>query len=431
MLTNCIIEILAISNIPAFKFTADLPGTKYLQNSIFSQKWFLLIGFIAIVLLLAVYFAMSYLQRTREAENANPRFFEQADAKGLNEDERQVLLDIATRAQLGNEEIIFTNQNAFDRGASEAAKQIVIKEGEQGYLKLSREVAFLREKLGFQKHAASSIGSATGIKLSSRQLTVGKKVQVTRRKERDASNPKCKVVENNEFGVRIQFPGTIKSQAGETWRVYYQFGSSIWEFDSFAISCDGQYLFLSHNENIRYINRRRFLRVPLKRPAVIARLPFIRKAGKITDTIPEQSNELQTQNESLNPNNMLEFQQATLTELGGPGLRLETSFQAKVGDRVMVLFELPDHDADESSEQKTVTIQDIGEVRNTTKTDNGMSIAVELTGLTDSDVDWLVKATNAAAREKGVKNKDTLTDTQQKDTNVAPVAAQGTQDAGR
>ena len=47
------------------------------------------------------------------------------------------------------------------------------------------------------------------------------------------------------------------------------------------------------------------------------------------------------------------------------------------------------------------TVQDIGEVRRVDVLQDGFSIAVELTGLGDSDVDELIRATNAASLKAG------------------------------
>jgi len=60
--------------------------------------------------------------------------------------------------------------------------------------------------------------------------------------------------------------------------------------------------------------------------------------------------------------------------------------------------------------RKTVTskiVQDIGMVRHTKTAENGLSIAVELVGLSDSDVDELIRATNAASPRKAAPGKKT------------------------
>ena len=60
-------------------------------------------------------------------------------------------------------------------------------------------------------------------------------------------------------------------------------------------------------------------------------------------------------------------------------------------------------------------VQDIGEVRHTKATQNGLSIAIELTGLSDSDVNELIRATNAASLKAGAENQHTPEATEEKE----------------
>ncbi len=113
---------------------------------------------------------------------------------------------------------------------------------------------------------------------------------------------------------------------------------------------------------------------------------------------------------------------ATVTELGGPGLRIETLLEVKAGNRVLVIFNLGDEKAEDSNPSSKSTsirvvlskdrknkpskiIQDIGEVRHVRVMQNGSSIAVELTGLSDSNLNELIRATNSAYMR--TNNKDT------------------------
>jgi hypothetical protein len=52
-------------------------------------------------------------------------------------------------------------------------------------------------------------------------------------------------------------------------------------------------------------------------------------------------------------------------------------------------------------------VQDIGEVRHIKAIEGGFSVAVELVGLSDQDVDELVRATNAASLKAGAAASDT------------------------
>jgi hypothetical protein len=297
------------------------------------------------------------------------------------------------------------------------------REAEKGK-SLRTELSFLREKLGFQKKASASIGSPTkSSKLSSRQIPAGKKLHITRHKTPDLANIESTVTKNDNMELTVKLATPLKTKPGERWRARYHFGASVWEFDTTVVNYNGNILVLSQSDNVRFINRRRFLRVPVNKPAFIARFPFIR-------TLPMTS-----ANASDYTWGPPEFIPAVVTELGGPGLRIEAPLEVKVGERVLVAFSL-----DEEKDKNTILhqkgtslhatlvrpgsagqdhtrlrrgkttlsriIEDIGEVRHVRAIENGLSIAVELTGLSDSDVNELIRATNAASVRESVEAQD-------------------------
>ena len=75
------------------------------------------------------------------------------------------------------------------------------------------------------------------------------------------------------------------------------------------------------------------------------------------------------------------FVQGIVTEFAGPGLRLEAPLQVQVEDRVLVVFRLGEPGDGTQASQRTVT--GIGRVKHRRETGPGLSIAVELTGLSD------------------------------------------------
>jgi hypothetical protein len=219
--------------------------------------------------------------------------------------------------------------------------------------------------------------------------------------------------------------------------VRYNFGASVWEFDAPVVSCHGGILVLAHTDDVRFINRRRFLRVPVKQPAFIARFPFARTLPLSDDEISQQ-NQTHVSADTWGPP---EFVPAEVTEMAGPGLRVEAPLEVKVGDRVVVILKLSEsagriHQADQggispgpNTEQRRViaasrVVEDIGEVRHAEATQNGFSIAVELTGLNDSNVSEMVRATNTASMKPSVSGG--LRDNRLGDGSAAePALAQG------
>jgi len=281
--------------------------------------------------------------------------------------------------------------------------------------RLRIELSFLREKLGFQKRPPDSIGSSTKPKkLSSRQIPVGKKVHMTRGTDQVSDSIEATVIENTEIELVVKLTRTIKIIFGEVWRVHYYFGVSIWEFDTSVVSCNGGILVLNHSDDMRFVNRRRFLRVPVNKPAFIAHFPFARMHAadgrKSMKSFRMYRSSASAAGSVWAPP---EFIPAVVTELAGPGLRIEAPLKTEVGDRVLVVLRLDEEEkqasAPEPGEDTPSTlkiVEDIGEVRHTKIIPNGFSIAVELTGLSDSDVNELIRATNAASLRARVESQD-------------------------
>jgi hypothetical protein len=357
---------------------------------------------------------VSYNRAAQERKSSEQLFVKYAENRGLSKRERQILLEIARKAGLKRGEAIFTMRSAFDYGAAKIVEESLAQQGAEKNRWLRTELSFLREKLGFQKKTSTSIGSATkSRKLSSRQIPTGKKLHITRRKIPDLADIECTVIKNDNMELTVELITPLESKPGELWRARYYFGASVWEFDTSVINCDGNILALNHSDNVRFLNRRRFLRVPVNKPAFITRFPFVK-------TLPPT-----LANVSGNTWGPPEFIPAIVTELGGPGLRIEAPLEVKEGERVLVAFCL-DEKKDENliphqngvhngarpilvRDSKTITskiVEDIGEVRHVKAIENGLSIAVELTGLSDSDINELIRVTNAASVRGSVEGQD-------------------------
>ncbi|MHC4666107.1 MAG: PilZ domain-containing protein, partial [Planctomycetota bacterium] len=210
---------------------------------------------------------------------------------------------------------------------------------------------------------------------------------------------------------------SVKITFGEMWRVRYYFGASTWEFDTTIVSCDGDILVLNHSDTVRFINRRRFLRVPVNKPALVALFPFTRSLYEGNDGA------------SWRPP---EFVPAVVTELAGPGLRINVALDVKVGNRVLVVVRLDGEngqnsvpDRQNSKSQTSRIVEDIGEVRHTRVEQNALSIAVELTGLSDSDLNELIRATNLASLRAGPDGQYTPPSTSEKQDVAEPAPVQG------
>jgi hypothetical protein len=321
-------------------------------------------------------------------------------------------------------------------------RECVVQQGAEESRWLKTELSFLREKLGFQKKPSRSTGGASkSRKPSSRHILDGKKVYITRRRSPNPDEIEATVIKNDYMELTLKLETPVESKLGEVWRVRYSFGASVWEFDSSAVRQYDDILVLNHSDDIRFISRRRFVRARVNKPAFIARFPFSKTAAANNiggqDDPDTKQNQENGSNENWGPP---EFVPAKVTELGGPGLRIETSLEVKSGDRVLVVFDLSEatvnkrNPASKSSglhgnsskrrkNRRSKIIEDIGEVKHVESLENGLSAAVELTGLSDSNVNELVRATNSAYSKN--KIKEGRDSSEAKEIVAAPAFAEG------
>ncbi len=342
-----------------------------------NQIWFLVM-MVSVALLLSL---LLLLFRKHNAEvvkqRSDKRFHLYADNKGLVTEECSILSKITERAEVGQKETVFHAMAAFNRGAAKLMKDRFSAGLDlEGRKRLNRRISDIRGKLGFKKKTYSyGVRSRKSKGLSSRQIPVGKKLSMVLSSNKGQSRVDVVVISNDdvEFVVRAEFPQLCR--IGDMWNIHYHFGASIWEFDALMIDNNGDRISLNHSDNIRFINRRRFLRVDVDRPALISSFPVF------TEVVED----------FLLP----KFNPARITEMSGPGIRLETAFEVSDGERVLVLFRAADGRM----------VGDIGIVRGYRGGETG-SIGIELVGMGDKGVDELVRMTNNEAIKYAMEERE-------------------------
>ena len=393
--------ILALTPVQRWQ-AARRPGANFV-----TENWFMTASVVGIIVLAVLLLVVSYYnRRTQGRTDRQLMFFEEAAKRGLSQHESQTLLRIAAYAKLKQRESVFNISRAFERGATKMMEKSLAQGQEtKESRQLKTELSFLREKLGFQSQPVRSIGTAgRSRKLSSREIPVGKKVHITRRTNRTSDNIEAIVIKNSDEELTLKLAISVRINFGELWRIRYYFGASVWEYDTSVVSYDGDILILNQNDDVRFINRRRFLRVPVSKQAFVTSFPFSRQISGGSGN---------NENVSVGIWVPPKFVPAVVTELAGPGLRIESRLEAKVADRILVMLRLDEEngrDSAEAGQNSKITaskiIEDIGEVRQVRPIKNGFSIAVELTGLNDSDVSELIRATNAASLKAGTKGQN-------------------------
>lgn len=398
-----------------------------LNISFMAERWFITTCVAALIILIASFILVTFYRAKKERETANRLFFEYADEKGLSPRERHILMYIATRAKLKQKESIFTMADAFDRGATKIIRAALVLKGRDKRRHLNAELSVLREKLGFQRRGSISTDILMTNRPSSRQIPKDRKVYLTSLETGDFTNIESVVIENNEMELIIESSKQFEIKEDEPLCVRYYFGASIWEFDATIIRCKGNILVLNHNDNVRFVNRRRFLRVPINEPAYIAAFPFVKTLSDNQNSEADVDLVKSFKNDWGPP----EFVPADVTELAGPGLRIVTPLEVKVGDRIVVILKLSESKshqlikpaknaelnsvfAESKRKRPSRIVEDIGVVRHTEAVQNGFSIAVELTGLNEANLSEMVRATNAASQRIRFERQLVPTDTKNK-----------------
>ncbi len=416
---------------PAEKWQA----VRRIGDNIFGEPTFLIVCITALLILTIALIAVSYRQKQSNLRAANELFAAYADRRGLSRRERHILFDIAIRAKLKRKESIFTLAEAFNRGAARVTDETAASYGTRRSRLLGAELAGLREKLGFERRASDSSGStAKPGKPCSRQIGVGKKIRIKPLGDKQPENAEATVIKNDEIELAAKLSTPLEAESGDPCCVRYYFGSSIWEFDSSVLSCHGRILILTHGYDVRFINRRRFLRVPVRKPAFIASFPFARTFSLNGNNI--EHIEPGSADASTVPWGPPEFVPGKVTELAGPGLCIEAPLKVDVGDRVVVILKMNTESnfpkgQDDSARRALMrkqepnssrVVEDIGEVRHVKAMKDGFSIAVELTGLSDSNVNELVRETNLASFAVGATDRVEIAAGKDKSSGIAAFA---------
>ncbi len=365
-----------------------------------SEHWFYVAAGVALVVLLGLLWWVSRRNRAAPAVVNRELFSENALRRGLSSRERQILLAIVLRSGLGQTHDIFTTVDAFDRGAAKLLAECVRTRTPQEIESLKNEVAFLREKLGFQSLRTPGLSGAR--RPNSRDILVGKTVEVTRRRQRAGATIRARVVRNDDIELAVELETPVGSSVGDFWRVRYTYGMSVWEFDTTVVSCGEARLVLNHVDNVRFVNRRRFPRVAVTLPALVAVFPFVRRASHKGRQNLESSDDLVIPEAPA-------FVRATVAELAGPGLRIEAPLRVRTGDRVLVIFQPNDADATlgiRGQNARPYLVEDMGQIRHCRDIDGGMSFAVELTGVNEAHIDELVRITNVISARAGGFNEN-------------------------
>jgi hypothetical protein len=284
-----------------------------------------------------------------------------AERLGLLPEERSVVLQVATLAGLPRLDAIFSMPEAFSLGAERLlSSEPILALSPEGQEHARRVVEGVRTKMGFRRPASlqPELPQRFALKAGA-SLTV-----VSHETPRPVQATLLKVTQE---GVMVQTDDDLEAVAGAAWRVRYVDQGLTWEVDTTVMEGVDQRVFLRLTQEPRCVNRRGFIRTPVHRTAYLARFPFQRPDGE---------------------GNMPEFVEGILTEIGGPGLRIEAPLRTEMGERVLAVLKL----------SEAVTVEGVGVVRRAVEGDAVTVTVIEFLGLSNADINLLMQEAGVAPR---------------------------------
>jgi hypothetical protein len=348
-------------------------------HELLTNKWFVLLGWSVIFILLMILIAIRQQRSERRRREMIRCFERQADEFELTVEERDLLFLISRHARLRQPAMIFTLPNAFEKGvAGLLQKSLQDRRDEEAIRQMNSTIETIKVKIGFVKSTHVHGGRFRGGRnMTSRQIAVGKAVGIVPAASEEPGLPEAieaEVMENTAEGLKLRLCAPVQLHPGDACILQVEVGAVLWGFEMVVLVSRGQTLELHHADQARYLNRRRFLRVPVHKPALVAPFPVVFDTSSMVPPRPV-------------------FTPAEIKELSGPVLRLQMKLQVAVRDRLLVLFEL----------DPGRVIQDVGEVRRISESVTGRTVAVELIGLPESVEDELIRKTTQLALKMGLQ----------------------------
>jgi hypothetical protein len=343
------------------------------NEDVATSKWFILSGLLAIGLLLILLFVVRRVRLKKERRALEARFRETCEKRRLSIQECEILTSICRHANLEMKNQIFMDYAAFEAGfAGLIQESFSAGHSLRQRKQLNIMVQCIKAKLGFQKSTHAGDGAVLSPqKMGSRQIPQGRNVRVEVVTESSVFCFEAQVIRNDSFELVLQPETAIEATPGQTVQIQYKVGAMVWVFESTVIACGSGGLELNHNEEVKFLNRRRFPRVSLQKKAKVA----------VYEMNPASAGELKTP----------VFEDALILELSGPGMQIQTNLDLKVLGRILVIFE----------PEMGHVVQDVAQVRGVRETKFGRIAAVEMIGLDENTVNDLIRITHAIAMTNG------------------------------
>ncbi len=295
-------------------------------------------------------------------------FLASAARLGLSAEEQAALACVARLAGARPYGLVYADEAVFERGAAAlAAGQAVEGVPAARLTALAAQMPAVRTKLGFAFDAAEGEGADGAARLQAKQrVTVA---------FRDGRTVAARVSRVDGRRVTLQVEAPADEATGRPCVLRTAVGRTPWEIDASIVAGAGELLVLHVVSAPRRADLRRFARVAADREVYLAPYPLVKRGTE--ETLPT-------------------FVPGRLREMGGPGLLVETDPAAEdeaggmtPGQRALVVLKV----------HPKRTLEAPATVRRVETDGAGCrAVALELAGLTDEEVGYLVRETHALER---------------------------------
>jgi len=334
---------------------------------------------VPVLLGLALAVALIHVHRRWAAQRRSVQtLLETAGNLGLDREQRDLVMRVASLADVARFDAVLAVEEDFERGALRlmgSAPVAALPTDQRD--RLAAALDGVRAQLGFR-------GGATG----GVRLSRGMGLTVLPRGAEEGLSGVVSAVDDAD--VTVELDAETAPAPGESWVLRHVEGGVQWESSATVMRGIGRYVVLRLTGKFAAVNLRRFVRVPTARTVHLAAFPF---RGRLPeDLLPE-------------------FVRGLLTEIAGPGLRIKSPLRPAVGDQVLVIVRMDGGEV----------LQGLARVRRAVDLEDGRTAAVvEMTGLSAEQEGRLIQETNAAARAAAGRQSDASAGT---DAEAEPVGA--------
>lgn len=342
-------------------------GAKNVPEWHFGWEWLTGIGLGTFVIIAGIGL-IGFLRTRKKLGRMGEDWYEQT--RKLNGEEIELLTRLIQQSGLTRSEPKFTLQHAFNTGVNNyCSSETYCDLSPEDQTAHRRSINELRRKLAIDVPEREN---APGTK----RIPVGSILTVMNLPEPEEVN--VRVEGRGDDGLLVEPLSAVDGKIGTALVVRHFDGDRVWEINTqITHRVEGMWL-IDHDPAMRPINVRRFVRVPIKRRALVGVFPFHPKEATVSKMTPPS------------------FVEALLMEIAGPGLLLEMDLELKVGQRILIVFEL------DNQRQ----IQSVGRVRRVNFQSNPTRYGVELVGLKPAQIAELMNLTNAQAIEHQKEQED-------------------------